>query len=475
MGKFISGVTKTLNNINADTDNREFLADLLKDTSSVVTAATALASSNKLNKGMITASLAVSAYSLARGFHNLYRVSNRPKTFDINIDSFGDLYPIAMDWVMETYHISARDAIDARVVNDDSRRRSASRRDASFIKVATSVSGSFQHTMDFNGISVIATASTHTTDASSGKGGRGGSRSSDAFELEPVKKMAGPSRTLRFTCTTNEDRLAVVEELNRRSKVLSEIPAGFYRSSKWGGFNRMSHIKPRTFESVFLKEGQREILVNSIKKFLDNEEAYAKVSIPYRMGILLHGSPGSGKSSTATAIANEFGIDVYYISLSSIDDDEALEDCFKAVPPRSVLILEDIDVVSAVKDRDKDDSKGITMSGMLNVLDGMLSNHGVITIMTTNRIDSIDDAIVRPGRIDLRMELDNIDMYQLENMCTYFIGHLPENLPLVVPEDGLTSADLSGVFRNHVPNFEEAESDVIAFVNARINSKESVR
>jgi SpoVK/Ycf46/Vps4 family AAA+-type ATPase len=123
-----------------------------------------------------------------------------------------------------------------------------------------------------------------------------------------------------------------------------------------------------------------------------------------------------------------------------------------------------------VKDRDKDD-QGVTMTGMLNVLDGFQSPPGVITIMTTNRLDVLDDAIKRPGRVDLLEELSCLDDYQLRGLCEYFIGYVPEDLPKITPDDGISSADIMGVVRKHLPDFENAGPDIVKFIEEKVLTK----
>lgn len=210
-------------------------------------------------------------------------------------------------------------------------------------------------------------------------------------------------------------------------------------------------------------------ILGYLHNFQDNKEAYIKADIPFRTGILLYGEPGSGKSSTALAIANEMKMNVYVISLSGLTGDEALGDCFASIPANSIIILEDIDIVSAVKSRDKDDDEnGVTMAGMLNVLDGFQSPPGVITIMTTNRLEVLDDAIIRPGRVDLKENLDCLDDFQLKGLCNYFMEMVPENLPTITPDHKITSADVVGIIRKHIPDFAEAENDLVRFVENKV-------
>jgi hypothetical protein len=164
-------------------------------------------------------------------------------------------------------------------------------------------------------------------------------------------------------------------------------------------------------------------------------------------------------------------MNVFIIPLSALLNDESLSDCFANIPPNSIVILEDIDIVKAVKDRDDNDEQGVTMQGMLNVLDGFQSPPGVITIMTTNRLEVLNDAIIRPGRVDMIENLDCLDDYQLRGLCSYFMGKIPANLPHITPTDKITSAEVMGVVRKHLPDFENADEDMVNFVSDRLLTK----
>jgi chaperone BCS1 len=164
-------------------------------------------------------------------------------------------------------------------------------------------------------------------------------------------------------------------------------------------------------------------------------------------------------------------MNVFILPITALSNDEALNDSFVGIPKNSIVILEDIDIVKGVKDRDDTSDKGVTMQGMLNVLDGFQSPPGVITIMTTNRLDVLDPAIIRPGRVDLTEHLNCLDDYQLRGLCEYFMGHVPEDLPVITPEHGITSAEIMGVIRKHLPEFSAAGDDVVKFVTERVLTK----
>ncbi|OCT54305.1 hypothetical protein CLCR_00974 [Cladophialophora carrionii] len=128
-------------------------------------------------------------------------------------------------------------------------------------------------------------------------------------------------------------------------------------------------------------------------------------------GFLWHGSPGTGKSSSSVSIAGEFGLDIYMVNLSSIDD-KGLLNLFPELPQRCLVLLEDIDATSSKRAEVTDlnwDPKNIgsppkreirekvSLSPLLNVIDGIGAPEGRVLIMTTNHVELLDDALVRPA------------------------------------------------------------------------------
>lgn len=184
----------------------------------------------------------------------------------------------------------------------------------------------------------------------------------------------------------------------------------------------------RVFGSVILDQGVAEIIANDVKEFLHTKEWYATRGIPYRRGYLLHGPPGCGKSSFVMALA---GLMNYHIAMLNLCDpaltDERLQYLLAHAPPRSLLLLEDIDgaVTSGI---DLPGHSGppqaytgrLTFSGLLNALDGVAASDERIIFMTTNRLDVLPPALVRPGRVDLKIYVGLATSNQLERMFLRF-------------------------------------------------------
>ena len=426
----------------------------------------------RLARAVTVGSVLFSLGKAIKSFHSVVNKPEEPSFYIINIDDEERVYDVVEDWVLKAIPEENKRVVNAQSVitkappKDKRNRKELTNQElASWeAELMSEIDGRPDRVVvdfyfDGKYVQELEIAGHKVTVYTNIDGG--------ADEKNDNKGGYKPSisvRRMQLVVDSLEARDAVLEEIEKHSQHLVSTQPRMFVSSRWGDFRRRSEIQTRSRDSVILKEGQMDRIVGYLKDFLDNRPAYQKADIPFRTGILLSGDPGSGKSSTALAIANELRMNVYIIALSSLLNDEALNDCFQNVPANSIIILEDIDIASAVKDRDADDSTGVTMAGMLNVLDGFQSPPGVITIMTTNRKDVLDPAMIRPGRVDLEEVLDCLDSYQLEGLCKYFMGKVPENLPTITPEDKITSAQVMGVIRKHLPDFAEAADDVVQFV-----------
>ncbi|KAL3474833.1 BCS1 N terminal-domain-containing protein [Aspergillus californicus] len=204
-----------------------------------------------------------------------------------------------------------------------------------------------------------------------------------------------------------------------------------YRGQKSGGYTEWSRCMaraPRALSTVVLDPGQKQGFIDDIKEYLHprTRRWYSNRGIPYRRGYLLHGPPGTGKTSLCFAASGLLGLELYLLNLSSknLDEDELMA-LFQELPRRCIVLLEDVDCAGMSHKRSTDDSKkdeatppapeetsgtigpsvmekqGVSLSGLLNVIDGVAACEGRILVMTTNHPEKLDPALVRPGRIDL--------------------------------------------------------------------------
>lgn len=181
--------------------------------------------------------------------------------------------------------------------------------------------------------------------------------------------------------------------------------------------------KKRMLGSVILDEGIGESILNDVKDFLTSGDWYHKRGIPYRRGYLLYGPPGSGKTSFIQAIAGELDYNICILNLSENNlTDDRLNHLMNHIPERSILLLEDVDAAFNKREQSDDGgyTSGVTFSGLLNALDGVASAEECITFMTTNHPERLDPALLRPGRIDFKVMIDNATEHQVKKMFLRF-------------------------------------------------------
>jgi len=189
--------------------------------------------------------------------------------------------------------------------------------------------------------------------------------------------------------------------------------------------------RKRPFESVVLEEGLANKILSDVKEFRNARTWYLDRGIPYRRGYMLHGPPGTGKTSFVQALAGELDFNIAMLSLSQHGlHDDLLNRLLLHVPPRTIVLLEDADAAfTNRKQRDEDGYAGgtITFSGLLNALDGVASAEERVVFMTTNHIDRLDEALIRPGRIDMMVRLGEATEWQMSQMWDRFYATLDED------------------------------------------------
>lgn len=267
--------------------------------------------------------------------------------------------------------------------------------------------------------------------------------------VEPIKRFLD-------TCREFADR-------QREAYITVRISKGSYEDT-WD----TTILRPlRPLETVHFDEETKKALVADIENYLDanTRKFYNRRGIPYRRGFLLYGPPGTGKTSLSLALAGRFGLELYLLHMPSVRGDRVLEELFTALPPRCMVLLEDIDAVGIKRrwrarndsddsdsgnDSDKSDGdsdldrgrSSCTLSGLLNVLDGVASQEGRIVLMTSNFVEKLDKALVRPGRVDKMLYLGHISPRSSELMFLRMFGPdadgtAPADRAVQLPQDQL--------------------------------------
>ncbi|XP_028778678.1 AAA-ATPase ASD, mitochondrial [Neltuma alba] len=229
------------------------------------------------------------------------------------------------------------------------------------------------------------------------------------------------------------DEGKAIASRNRQLRLYTNNPSSGwhgYKSTKW------SHVvfeHPATFETLALHPKKKDEILKDLVRFRNAKNYYAKIGKAWKRGYLLYGPPGTGKSTMIAAMANFLNYDIYDVELTAVKDNTELRKLLIETPSKSIMVIEDIDCSldltgqrkkkpKETKDDEDDKPKDpikkeeeeeekktskVTLSGLLNFIDGIWSSCGGerIIVFTTNFVDKLDPALIRRGRMDKHIEL----------------------------------------------------------------------
>jgi hypothetical protein len=293
-------------------------------------------------------------------------------------------------------------------------------------------------------------------------------------ERNSHKQQLKPSIYLTTTEVSNDG------VVNSTSEFLNEIVRTYLEDQKkkkvrsryerndsyWQHVQSLSSA--RGLDSIALDESHEQLLKKELETFVNDKSFYERIGMPYRRGILLYGKPGTGKTSLINAISSQLNRDIYYLNLKNIKDDNELSAAFSDVPENQIIVLEDVDTQSkvlhkrtrdsvslisssVVKSSDKNDDKlkddkadrvdkfsEFSLSTFLGCLDGHILAEGNIIIMTTNHVEHLDPACIRPGRMDVQLNLGYCSHYQIKKMYKSVVenpeAEFPQDILEKIPE-----------------------------------------
>lgn len=145
-------------------------------------------------------------------------------------------------------------------------------------------------------------------------------------------------------------------------------------------------------------------ILDDCQTFIKNKDRYNKRGINHKRVFLFYGPPGNGKTSTIISLATELKKDIYCINISKETENTQLINSICNCS-QGILLIEDVDCISELSvNRDgKEEKRGIDLSTLLNILDGPYTPSGLICFLTTNKIEKLDEALLRKGRVDVKV------------------------------------------------------------------------
>lgn len=236
-----------------------------------------------------------------------------------------------------------------------------------------------------------------------------------------------------------------------------------------GTWRKVAYKARRPLSSIIMDDDKRASLLRDAQEFLNSEDWYAARGLRWNRGYLLHGAPGTGKSSTIQALASEIKLDVYIISITSnFMNDATLTAAMRSIPPKSIVVIEDVDAIFSTQKRELNNTGpaqaarapptgmypgmrmsmgghgggNISLSAALNAIDGVESNEGRLLMMSTNvELAELDAALTRPGRVDMYINYKRATQAQAEELFNIFYRPTQHDEPdieeLVVEEDSI--------------------------------------
>lgn len=248
---------------------------------------------------------------------------------------------------------------------------------------------------------------------------------------------------------------------------------------KWEGKEYGSRVRlmERNPCTVVLSGDNMSRLMAEIQDFIDNEKWYKDRGIPYKLVIMLLGPPGTGKTSCARALATHFRRNVYQININSLSDTTAFK-AFAEPNKKSIILVEELDDNDAVKARSgietaiakqtgktlvetsNDDvtpsvskisepQAGLTLTSLLNALDGIVPLDDAVVIMTSNDISKIDPALLRSGRIDSYYTLEYLSDVEIREYIRVMTGYTFNRNIATVNFKPISGSDLYDIFRRN--------------------------
>jgi ATP-dependent 26S proteasome regulatory subunit len=297
-----------------------------------------------------------------------------------------------------------------------------------------------------------------------------------------------------------------VKESSIGSQMYISLSGKDAKSTKSGGDKKISDLQilAVTWESSIRFDNSyfrdMEETIKKIDFFLNNKQWYIEKGIPYNLGIMLYGEPGCGKTRFIKQLANHTKRHIVDIKMSDITTQkdlynimckEEIGENFIIPINKRILVFEDIDAMGKcvksrdLADNDKEQEKsailntltnnangigllgaqclnqqdnGTTLSYMLNIFDGINETSGRIIIITTNKPDVLDPALIRPGRIDLKILFEKCNLCDIKNLINKFWDKdIEEDMILPNIHMQYTSAEVYSIFRIS-DNFDEIKS-----------------
>lgn len=333
------------------------------------------------------------------------------------------------------------------------------------------------------------------------------------FAIHIMSKSRSMTNIVSFIDTSIEDYDEHQESICKNKLKIFTLTGIDKEAEQKMIYHEMPFETSKTFNTMFFEE--KNVLMSRIDQFKKDKERYQELGMPYTLGMLFSGKPGTGKTSAIKALAKHSDRHVIRIPVKLIDNSDSLQLVFlserinnyKIPMEKRLYVFEEIDcsawqkvvlsrhlknvspdtktlesksevsidkeladslnsLKQLVSGEDMDVKKpgsklasprqnttekaDLTLGDLLDILDGIVEMPGRMIVMTSNHPEKLDEALLRPGRIDLKIDfkalraIDVSAMYKL-----WFDKDLPENVLQKITDYKYTQADIGNLFSMH--------------------------
>lgn len=325
-------------------------------------------------------------------------------------------------------------------------------------------------------------------------------------ELKKTEKEHYTYQYYELSLSSNDNNMnTVVEYINRvldkydKDQVLKlQKPQiytlnGFDKEGDVATYNELSFNTNKSFSNMFFEDKKR--LVHRIDMFEKSKERFQYLGMPYTFGLMFHGEPGTGKTSAIKAIANYTQRHIILVSVKKVNTLERLQNIFLTerindipIPmEKRLYVFDDVDcsqwrnvvldrkykkdcsqavndkstaeniadclkeaLCTEVRTNDKAKDKqefDLTLGDLLEILDGMIEMPGRMIIMTTNHPDMLDPALLRPGRIDMKIEFKKLTRTNIKDIYRlWFDKEIPDECFAKLKDFAFSQAEIGNIF-----------------------------
>ncbi|CAM8948816.1 unnamed protein product [Rhodiola kirilowii] len=250
---------------------------------------------------------------------------------------------------------------------------------------------------------------------------------------------------------------------------------------------------PMSFDTLALDTELKRSLIEDLDSFINRKEFYRRIGKAWKRGYLLYGPPGTGKSSLIAAMARYLNYDIYDLDLTDVECNSDLRTLLLNMTNRSILVVEDIDCNIELQNREESpegesdktrvsrnesNENKVTLSGLLNFIDGLWSSCGDerIIVFTTNHKEKLDPALLRPGRMDMHIHMSYCRFSAFKQLALNYLEveehRLFQSVGQLLEEVDATPAEVAGELMKS-NDAELALQGLIKFLNCKMTQNKT--